>query len=81
MAWIRVPSWANAAGKAKELYDRFKTSDGTMDRILGIHRLHPEGLEVHHALYREVMFAHGPLSRRERELAAVVVSAANRCHY
>ena len=32
-------------------------------------------------LYREIMFGPSELSRAERELVAVVVSAANNCHY
>ena len=81
MAWIKVPSWANGTEFMQSLFARFKEPDGSMDRILSIHGLHPKGLEVHHALYREIMFAPGPLSRADRELAAVVVSAVNACHY
>ena len=81
MPWIHVPDWAAAEGLPGELYERFKLPDGSMDNILGIHRLHPEGLQAHYGLYREAMFARGPLSRAERELAAVVVSAINRCRY
>jgi alkylhydroperoxidase/carboxymuconolactone decarboxylase family protein YurZ len=33
------------------------------------------------ALYREIMFGPSGLSRQERELLAVVVSAANSCGY
>jgi alkylhydroperoxidase family enzyme len=32
-------------------------------------------------LYRTLMHGDGPLLRRERELIAVAVSSANRCHY
>ena len=32
-------------------------------------------------LYREIMFGESGLSRRERELLAVVVSRENDCHY
>ena len=41
----------------------------------------PRVLEASIGFYRELMFGPGPLSRRRRELLAVVTSVANRCHY
>jgi alkylhydroperoxidase family enzyme len=38
-------------------------------------------LEASMGLYLEVMHGSGSLSRRRREMLAVVVSATNRCHY
>jgi alkylhydroperoxidase/carboxymuconolactone decarboxylase family protein YurZ len=38
-------------------------------------------LQASMALYREIMFGPSGLSRQERELLAVVVSAANSCRY
>lgn len=32
-------------------------------------------------LYQDIMFAQSPLKRYQREMLAVVVSAANRCEY
>lgn len=32
-------------------------------------------------LYRAIMFGPSPLSRRQREMMATVVSASNGCHY
>lgn len=49
--------------------------------ILAVQTLHREGLEVHRAHYRSIMFGKSPLSRAEREAIAVVVSAANDCFY
>jgi alkylhydroperoxidase family enzyme len=51
------------------------------DHILRIHSVHPEVMRHHYDLYVELMHRPGPLSRRLREMIAVVVSAANRCHY
>ena len=81
MAWIRIPDWKNAEGLLGELYRKYREPDGGMDGILAIHGLHPEGLVGHVGLYKEVMFGRGPLSRRDREFAATVVSAVNACHY
>ena len=56
---------------------------GAVDNILRIHSLRPESLEGHVRLYRSVLHPRDPagLSRRERELVGVAVSAANACHY
>lgn len=51
------------------------------DHIIQIHAIHPAVMRHHHALYLELMRRPGPLSRIQREMAAVVVSAANGCHY
>lgn len=51
------------------------------DNIIQIHALKPAVMRHHYALYREVMHAPGPLSRREREIMAIRVSAMNACRY
>ncbi len=51
------------------------------DNILRIHGVHPRTMRQHYDLYVELMRGPGPLSRIQRETIAVVVSAANRCHY
>jgi alkylhydroperoxidase family enzyme len=51
------------------------------DHIIRIHAVHPATMRHHYDLYVELMRAPGPLSRIQRELLAVVVSAVNRCRY
>ena len=51
------------------------------DNILRIHGVHSQIMRRHHELYRALMFGRSPLSRIQREMIAVVVSAANDCHY
>jgi len=51
------------------------------DNILQIHGIHSRTMRQHFELYRELMYSRGPLSRTQRETIAVVVSAANNCHY
>ncbi len=80
MAWIRVIDEADAQGALEDLYASLAPG-GKVDNILKIHSLHPESLRTHHALYKDLMFGPGPLSRAEREMIAVVVSQANACHY
>lgn len=51
------------------------------DNIIQIHAIHPAVMRQHYELYKQLMHRPGPLSRRERELLGVRVSALNRCHY
>jgi alkylhydroperoxidase family enzyme len=38
-------------------------------------------MEGHAGLFRAIMYGPSPLSRYQREMIAVVVSAINKCHY
>lgn len=51
------------------------------DNIIQIHGVHSRTMRQHYDLYRELMYSRGPLSRIQREMIAVVVSAVNQCHY
>ena len=51
------------------------------DNIIQIHAVHPAVMRQHYELYKQLMHGAGPLSRRERELLGVRVSALNHCHY
>lgn len=51
------------------------------DNILRIHGVHSRTIPLHFALYRELMYGPGPLSRIQREMIAVRVSALNACRY
>ena len=51
------------------------------DNIVRIHGVHSRTMRRHYDLYRELMYAKGPVSRVRREMIAVVVSARNRCRY
>lgn len=52
------------------------------DNIIRISSVHSRFLKRHHDLYFDLMVKNrGPLNRIQREMIAVVVSAANGCHY
>ena len=51
------------------------------DNILRIHGVNPQALKAHFELYRGAMHGPSPLSRIQREMLAVVVSAQNGCRY
>jgi uncharacterized peroxidase-related enzyme len=80
VAWIEVIDEDQAGEPLRSLYQRC-SDHGRVDNILKIHSLHPESLDAHLHVYRNIMFGAGPLARAEREMTAVVVSAANQCHY
>ncbi|MGH7694551.1 MAG: carboxymuconolactone decarboxylase family protein [Gemmatimonadaceae bacterium] len=72
MAFIRYVPESDVA-PAERVPDR--------DNIIQIHAVHPAVMRQHWELYRELMHRPGPLTRRQRELLAVRVSAINGCHY
>ena len=51
------------------------------DNILRVHGVHSRTMRLHYDLYRELMRGPGPLSRVQREMIAVTISATNGCHY
>jgi len=82
MAWIKMIPEAEAKGDLANLYKKFRSREsGVMDHILKIHSLDPPTMETHIQMYRGLMFGPSELSRKEREMIAVVVSVENSCHY
>lgn len=86
MAWIRVPDSSEIdrdSRLARLLRSAAEPETGQVDEILAVHGLRPETLDAHLRLYSSAMRPADPrgLSARERELVAVVVSAANGCAY
>tara|TARA_B100000586_G_scaffold143953_1_gene104298 strand:+ start:3466 stop:3714 length:249 start_codon:yes stop_codon:yes gene_type:complete len=82
MAWIREILPENAEDELAEVYGKVaEPTNGTVDNILRVHGLHPKCLADHFELYITAMKGSSPLSRAQREMIAVVVSALNECHY
>jgi len=81
MAWIRTIDESEAEGRLAELYSRLTEPWGGVDNILKIHSLNPPSLAGHFEFYRTLMRGRSPLTRTQREMVAVVVSATNQCHY
>ena len=65
----------------RDLYAAMRDPRGHVDNILKIHSLHPASLQMHYDFYKLVMYGRSPLTRIQREMIAVVVSAVNQCHY
>ncbi len=87
MTWIRTVQADEAEGRLAKTYRAAEARAGRVYGILRTMSLAPSVLDASMGLYQRVMFApegvdgRGGLSRRQRELLAVVVSRANGCHY
>jgi uncharacterized peroxidase-related enzyme len=81
MARIKVIEPEEATGRLKEIYDDLVKKRGKLADVHKIQSLRPESIVDHMDLYMEIMFTKSELSRAEREMVAVVVSAANGCEY
>lgn len=80
-AWIKIILEDEAEGDLAEQYSQLIEPWGGVDNILKIHSLSPESLRAHVLLYQTLMYGKSPLKRPQREMIAVVASAANRCAY
>jgi len=82
MAWIKIKNEEIAEGKLKKLYQKMANPiDNKVANVLKVHSLNPKILEAHYNLYKQIMFGKSNLTRREREMVAVIVSYANSCEY
>ena len=82
IAWIETVAEEDASGELKRAYLRGgDAKTGNVDHIMKIHSLNPASLVDHLHLYKTLLYADSPLSRAQREMIGVVVSAINRCEY
>ncbi len=82
MSFLKMIDEDNATGKLKEVYDELLGGEGDrLANLLKSQSLNPEILKNHLKLYQSIMQEKTGLSRQEREMIAVVVSAVNKCHY
>ncbi len=81
MTWIRTYSAEEASGPLRLTYDEAIRRAGRVYGILRAMSVQPSVLDASIDFYLAVMFAKTGLSRRQREMLAVVVSRSNKCHY
>lgn len=81
MSWIKVIEEEAADMALRRAYEAVGAARGRVANILKAHSLSPRVMTAHLALYRELMLGRSELTRAEREMIAVAVSAANNCHY
>ena len=80
MPWIKWIEDEDADGALADAYRGYGGPQG-IDHILKIHSLNPASLNHHAELYEHLMRGPSGLSLAEREMIALVVSAANDCFY
>lgn len=82
MAWIKVIKEGEAEDdRLRTFYKKYGDPFEGVDNILKIHSLNPELLWKHYDYYKVLMTGDSGLSRMQREMIAIVVSAANDCAY
>jgi alkylhydroperoxidase family enzyme len=81
MAWIRSVAPEEAQGELRRSYEAAVQRAGRVYQIVRAMSLAPRVLDASMGVYISIMHARGALSRRQRELLAVVTSGVNRCHY
>ena len=81
MAWIDIIPLEKATGFLKKEYEAALKRAGRIWRIVSIMSQNPRAMKTSMDLYSAIMYGSSPLSRSQREMLAVVVSAANRCIY
>lgn len=81
VARIRTVAPEEATGDVKQVYQMAQTHIGMVPNILQALSLRPPLLSATGNMVGALMLSEGPLSREQKEMIAVVVSAANRCQY
>jgi alkylhydroperoxidase family enzyme len=81
VAHLRLIEPEDADGLLAEEYAAAIDRAGKIFNIVRSMSLNAEVLHASMELYKAIMFGPSGLTRRERELIATVVSAANECYY
>ena len=96
MTWIRVIPFHEAKGELLEAYqsvyplyppeyraevEAVTRADGSADSIVAAHSLIPQALRHSMSAYGAMLSPELPLTRRQHEMIATVVSALNGCFY
>ena len=81
MAWIRLTQPEQSEGLLRRIYDAATQRAGRVWNILRVMSPNPPVLQASMSFYAAIMHGASPLSRRQREMLAVVVSRKNDCIY
>ena len=81
MAYISYVPYEQAEGVLAESYARYGGPEMAVDNIIRIHSLNPLSMGHHVQLYAHLMRGPSLLTRIQREMIALTVSAANECYY
>jgi uncharacterized peroxidase-related enzyme len=78
---LSVPEEATLPEDIRELYASMREKPGFVPNVYRAHSLRPQQLRGFMALYDSIMTDESGLSKAEREMIAVAVSAQNHCFY
>jgi len=81
MARIETKSVREAKGPLEEAYGEVAKRRGNVANVFQAESLNPFVMRSHLDLYMKIMYGRSGLSRREREMIAVIVSSTNGCTY
>ena len=81
MPYIDIIPLKRATGLLKKQYEAALARAGRIWGIVSIMSPNPRAMKVSLDFYKTLMYAPSPLSRSQREMLAVVVSATNHCVY
>jgi uncharacterized peroxidase-related enzyme len=81
LSWLEVPPDEEIPDEVKELWETPLERLGFVPNVMRIFALRPDHLLRWWSYYDELLRGASGLSKAQREMIAVVVSAANRCHY
>lgn len=97
MSWIKTVPYDHAGDSLRHTYDAIRQlypkeyggdsvaklirSDGTTESIVAVHSLIPEAMRHMMSGLGVLLQPHLPLTRRQHEMIASVVSVRNRCFY
>ena len=81
MPYIDIVPLKRATGLLKKQYEAALARAGRIWGIVSIMSPNPRTMKVSMDFYKTLMYGPSPLSRGQREMLAVVVSATNHCVY
>jgi uncharacterized peroxidase-related enzyme len=81
IARLHVPEEEDVPHEVKELWAKPLEKLGFVPNVLRVFALRPAHLLAWWAYYDELLRGESGLTKAQREMIAVVVSATNRCHY
>ena len=81
MPYIDIIPLKRATGLLKKQYEAALARAGRIWGIVSIMGPTPRAMKVSMDFYKTLMYGPSPLSRGQREMLAVVVSATNHCVY
>ena len=78
---LRIPPRSRLAPDLRKYFDVCDEKIGFLPNVLAAYSFDETKLRAFIGMYNDLMMGDSALSKLEREMVAVVVSAANRCYY